>query len=279
MADTYSLGKTTGCLVNFVSWNVKSLNHPVKRKRVLTHLNHLKADIAFLQETHLRTVDQFRLRGGWIGQAYHSNFGSKARGAAILISKNVPFVMSSIDSDPMGRYVIVVGRLYGFPVILANIYAPNWDDNAFFTNTLSRLPNMDTHSLILGGDTNCVLAPNIDRSSSKTASDSKSAQIIRLFLQTYGVTDVWCFRNPTSRGYSFFSPVHKTFSRIDYFFIDKKLLPMVAACEYQSIVISDHGPLTMRIHIPGADSGYRPWRLNPLLLSEEPFVNFIKSEI
>lgn len=50
---------------------------------------------------------------------------------------------------------------------------------------------------------------------------------------------------------------------------------MVDTCEYQSIVISDHSPLTMLMHIPGVDPGHCPWRLNPLLLSDEAFVNFI----
>lgn len=102
---------------------------------------------------------------------------------------------------------------------------------------------------------------------------------IQLFLQAYGVADIWRFLNPTSRSYSFFSPVHKTFYRIDYFFIDKKLLPMVTACECQYIVISVHALLNMKLRIPSADSNYHPWRLNPLLLSEDTFVNFIDAEI
>ena len=62
-----------GGLVNFASWNVKSLNHPMKCRKVLTYLNHLKADIAFLHPSippHLHTAGQFRLRGRWIGQAF-----------------------------------------------------------------------------------------------------------------------------------------------------------------------------------------------------------------
>ena len=89
MGDVNGPRDTNGCQVNFVSWNVKAMNNIVKRKKVLTHLKHLNIDIAFLQETHLRTIDQSRLKGGWIGQAYHSNFDFKARGVAILISKNV----------------------------------------------------------------------------------------------------------------------------------------------------------------------------------------------
>lgn len=75
------------------------------------------------------------------------------------------------------------------------------------------------------------------------------------------------------------SPVHNSFSRIDYFYVDKNLLPSVTGCEYQPIVISDHCPLTMTMRIPGAAPGNRLWRLNPLLLSDDSFVTFIKSEI
>lgn len=63
-------GQSSGCLVNFVNWNVKSLNDPVKREKVITHLQYLKSEIAFLQETHLCGCDQFKTRGGWIGQSY-----------------------------------------------------------------------------------------------------------------------------------------------------------------------------------------------------------------
>lgn len=132
-----------GCSVNFVNWNVKSLNHPVKRKKVFAHLKQLNVDIAFLQETHLRTTDHFRLRGSWEGQIYHSNFHSKARGAAILIKKNVPFTVTNVEADSLGRYVIVVGQLYSFPVILVNIYAPNWDNPAFFFQSFFSVTKYD----------------------------------------------------------------------------------------------------------------------------------------
>ncbi len=36
--------------------------HPVKQEKVLTHLQQLKTDIAFPQETHLHNVDHFRIK-------------------------------------------------------------------------------------------------------------------------------------------------------------------------------------------------------------------------
>lgn len=137
---------------------------------------------------------------------------------------------------------------------------------------------MATH-LILGGDINCTLSPVLDRSSPNKSSLSNSTRSIQLFLKSYGVADVWCFHNSTARKYSFYSPVHKTYSRIDNFFLDNRLLPLVTKCNYDDIVISDHSPLTMTMRIPNTQSSYRPWRLNSLLLSEEAFTNFIAAEI
>lgn len=101
---------------------------------------------------------------------------------------------------------------------------------------------------------------------------------IQLFLNTNGISDAWRFKNPTSRSYSFFPPVHGTYSHIDYFFIDKGLLLLMSKCDYQTTVISDHANLLMT-RIPVSHSNYRPWRLNTLLLSDEDFIKFISSEI
>lgn len=59
-----NVNKSHGCQVTLAGWKVKSLNHPVKRKKVLSHLKQFNVGIAFLQETHLKTFDHFRLRGG-----------------------------------------------------------------------------------------------------------------------------------------------------------------------------------------------------------------------
>lgn len=70
---------------------------------------------------------------------------------AILIKKNVQFTSSNIIIDPEGRYTIIAGILYQKPVVLASIYAPSWDDRSFFDSVLSLIPNLDSHTLILGG--------------------------------------------------------------------------------------------------------------------------------
>lgn len=48
-----TINKKRGGQLTVVTWNVRGLNHPVKRGKVLVHLKALSSDIIFLQETHL----------------------------------------------------------------------------------------------------------------------------------------------------------------------------------------------------------------------------------
>lgn len=119
--------------LNFVTWNVKGMNNLIKRNKIMAHLRLLKAGVAFLQETHILNADVVKLKQCWVGQVFHSCFNVKSRGTAILIRKDIPFVTDNVIKDPNGRYVIVIGCLFGKQVILVNIYAPNFDDCNFFS--------------------------------------------------------------------------------------------------------------------------------------------------
>lgn len=110
-----------------VTWNVKGLNHPVKRGKVLAHLKMLSSDIIFLQETHLNKNEYIKLRCRWIGQTYHSTCAVRSRGVAILFRKGTPFTHKTTIADKEGRYLIVIGDLYSLPITLVNIYGPNSD--------------------------------------------------------------------------------------------------------------------------------------------------------
>ena len=165
------------CL-RFVSWNVKGINGPSKRGRVFSHLKHLKAENAFLQETQLITKDHYRLKASWVGQSFHSNFSSKARGTAILIHKKIQFSPTNVVVDHQGRFVVVSDSLHNVPAVLVSLYAPNWDDEAFIRKVISLLPDLSAHHLILGGDLNCTIDPLLGKSCSRQDPPSKMAKTI-----------------------------------------------------------------------------------------------------
>ena len=262
-----------------ISWNVGGLNGQVKRARVFSHLKHLNTDITFLQETHLRTIDHHRLSKPWIGQIFHSKFDFKTRGAAILINKNVNFIPSNTICDTNGRYIIVTGSLCLTSVALVSVYAPNWDDLEFMKKLISSLPDLRTHKLIFGGDINCVIDPRLDRSSSRTVTPSKMSLALSTFLDQCGCTDPWRVSHPNDRQYSFYSHVHKTYSRIDYFFIDKMLLSSVISTEYSPIVNSDHSPVILNLNFAAQHKATYSWKLDSTLLSDNIFCNRIARSI
>lgn len=101
----------SGRNIRFISWNVKGMNSAIKANKVNTHLQHLRGDLCFLQETHLCTADISRIKRPWIGHMFHSTFSERARGAAIIIHKDIAFEPINTISDSNGRFVIVSGRL------------------------------------------------------------------------------------------------------------------------------------------------------------------------
>ena len=275
MANTTALGS-----VRFMSWNIKGIQHPIKRNRVFTHLKSLGSDIMFLKETHLRASEHTKLKKGWIDQIFHSNYGNRSRGAAILIRKGVPFVPGSVTPDNNGRFVIVTGKLYGNLVALVNLYGPNWDDPQFFSCLIGKLPDLNSHLLILGGDFNCTLQPALDKSSHRRSkSVSKSSALILSIMESYKLFDPWRHSNPTARQFSFFSPVHLSYSRIDFYLIDHRTISLVTNCQYHAIVISDHSPVQLDMSFPNNPRPQRSWQLDPLLLTNKSFQKLISNEI
>ena len=243
-----------GC--RFVSWNVRGVNGAIKRGKVISHLKQLKVDICFLQETHLKASEILRIKRPWMSHVFHSKFDARARGAAIVISKNVTFEPTKSIEDPNGRFVAVSGRLFDIPVVLVSAYAPVWDDDKFITHLFSSLPDVDSHYPIIGGDFNLIQDPDLDRSSSKPFTLSNSAMTLKSFTDRLGLSDPWRLSNPSTKAFSFFSHVHRSYSRIDFFLTDNRLLHWIDSSEYHSIVISDHAPTSIIMHFPN----YRPPR-------------------
>lgn len=132
---------------------------------------------------------------------FRSNFQAILRRVAIVIVKGVQF---TVHTHSAGCYVIISGTLYSLTVILVCFYAPNWDDQTFFKNLLSNLPDYK------GADSNCSLSA-LDWSFQGKISISRTAQAIKYILVNTRRSN-----NPTTRIYSFFSSVHKSYLHIDY---------------------------------------------------------------
>ncbi len=91
------------------------------------------------------------------------------------------------------------------------------------------------------------------------------------------------FISTKKRIFSFFSHVHSSYSRIDYFYIDfyidKTLLPSLEKTQYSAIIISDHAPLLLDLRFTLCSNQRPTWRLNPTLLADKKCILYISTTI
>ncbi len=184
-------------------------------------------------------------------------FPPKSCGVIILIhNKNVPFQLQMSYSDKEGRTVIINGLLYGEEVVIANIYAPNIYDEDYFAQVYSKIAYLDCNNVILGGDFNCYLNPDMDKSPAVDIT-SKTANIIKTSCQELGLIDIWRFLNPTVKSNTFYSYPHQTASRIDYIFFLNQMISLAEKSNIGPITLSDHEPVTVTMLPPRPN--YQSW--------------------
>ena len=81
--------------------------------------------ICYLQETHFRPEDTFRLKvRGW-RTIYHATRSQKKAGVAILISDKLDFKLKAVTRDEEGHYVIITGSIHQEELTSINVYVPN----------------------------------------------------------------------------------------------------------------------------------------------------------
>lgn len=264
--------------IKIISLNVKGINHVIKRQKILSFLKKEKCQVAFLQETHLSDLEHVKLRRSWVGQVFYSSYNSRSRGAAILLHRSLPFTLEKTVHDKEGRYVLLSGYLFGEHVSFGCVYAPTAYEASFFSQLFSDLASLSSSYLVVGGDFNCVLNPSIDASPPRPALSKKSTDLLDL-MKDADLYDVWRTLHPLDKDYTFFSIPHQAFSRIDYFLSSRSVLSRIVNCSIGIQSISDHSPVAITISPPYRDPSFRHWRLNPVLLQKQCFIDHITAEI
>lgn len=215
----------------------------------------------------LSEIEHSKLKREWVDQVFSSSFeNNKKRGVAILFSKAVCYNSEQIFKDKDGRYVMVIGSIGGVKITIINIYAPNEDCPLFFREIAALVTDKSEGILIMGGDFNSILNSKLDRSPILIKPLSKTSKEITNLMNEMGLVDVWRFLHPKERDFTFFSHVHGSYSRIDYFCIPKADIYKVKECRIEPATISDHNPVIMKINL-GLDTQFRYWRLNVSLLT------------
>lgn len=130
-------------------------------------------------------------------------------------------------------------------------------------------------NLIFCGDFSAPMDPVMDTSKEGTISRKGLSPI----FSSEDMYDAWRCLHTTERDFTFFSHVHKSYSRIDYFIADKLLLPKITKACIHNITWSDHAPITLEINQGLPCSNSYIWRNNTFILSQETHLSVLRKNL
>src|SRR5690606_682555 len=191
--------------LTIASINVRGLNSNTKSREVLNIIRDKKFDIICLQETHLTNNSQSFLELSWNNPLHFNHHTSHSAGIAILIANTTSISDIQFSIVVPGRCSQLSFSWDNNNYILYNIYAPTTSSNqqqTFFHTIFQTISPIQEHNVILCGDWNTALQPNLDRiratGLSPTDADPGAKHILS-FMQDNNLCDIWRLRNPNER--------------------------------------------------------------------------------
>ena len=139
---------------------------------------------------------------------------------------------------------MIKGSIQEEDITIANIYAPNIGAHQYIRQMLTAIKGEINSTTIIVGDFNTPLSP-MDRSSKMKINKETEA----LTDTIDGIDLIYIYRtfHPKTVDYTFFSRVHRTFSRIEHILGHKSSLSKFKKIEIISNIFSDQN--TMRLEM------------------------------
>uniref|UniRef100_A0A803SP10 Reverse transcriptase domain-containing protein n=1 Tax=Anolis carolinensis TaxID=28377 RepID=A0A803SP10_ANOCA len=252
--------------------NINGLNSPNKRNRLFNHLKKLRFDLIALQETHICHRHDALLSHKGLGVVFSSTASEKKRGVVLYISEKLNPELAFKDED--GRWVGAKIRTDNQTILICNIYAPNGPKTLFIENLKKKIDEQDYDELILLGDFNGVIDPELDKrggginnkaKKGRTRSGQLPTKFVKI-LQDWDLIDTWRAHHDERRDFTYFSNRHNIWTRIDMVWTTTPMIPKVSKINILPRYISDHCPLEFIIN--RKQMNYN-WRLNGNLIKSE----------
>ena len=247
----------------------------VKRRQIFHYLHTKQFDVIFLQEVHGSRKTQKRWSAEWGSKIWSSNGQTNARGVSILFGPKINVKVHNTITDEEGQLLILYCTLEKEKFVLANIYAPNVDNPDFFHKCFTEIERFSPKFMLIGGDFNTALDPQVDRQGSKYNND-KSAQWIVNKCENLDLIDVYRYVHPDKPGYTYYSKYPTlNFSRLDYFLLSNEGSQFIESVKTIPSYKSDHSLLVLVFNILTHKRGPGYWKLNTKFLQDSEYVDHI----
>lgn len=113
------------------------------------------------------------------------------------------------------------GILNGKEYTLVNVYCPNTNPGKYATGVLTKIEDFRRGRVIVAGDLNLCMEPGRDNTSHVRGTGGVWMNKLKKKLHQCQLVDAWRMQHQKTRDYTY-SPVHATYSRLDYIFVDHR---------------------------------------------------------
>jgi exonuclease III len=261
------------------SFNVRGLGDNKKRQEVFQWLKDKNVNIVMLQETHCTDNKITDWSAEWGHTCIFNNGSSKSAGVCILCNNNFDFEVKDTFMGENGRVLLVKIVTQSQKLTIGNVYGPNSDDANFFKQVFQLIEPCADSAIIIGGDFNCVINPEIDKKGGTKYTHTESRKIIQEETDNLDLIDIWRVLNPETEAYTWKQRKKHIFCRLDFFLTSLNLCNTTKKAQISHGYRSDHSYISLELAQDKIERGPGFWKLNTSHLIETEYVNLIKDTI
>lgn len=119
--------------------------------------------------------------------------------------------------------MLIHALIYDLPWVLVGLYLPPPASLKLLNLISGELAQFPPDNVVPMGDFNLVPDSDMDRCAAVGTTRHGLAE----WAKTYGLTDVWRWRNPQTKTFTCHSATHRSFSHIDLAYVAAPVLPRV----------------------------------------------------
>ena len=263
-------------IFKILSLNTRGIGTQFKRRDVIHYLKQLSVDIIFLQDTHLVKEKLPAFNSLWNGKTYNSCLASNSRSCSILIHRSLSHEVVFESYGENGNYVLLGCKIGTEIFLLLNIYGPNKDSPSFYEHIDKLLIQFQADNIIIGGDFNFVVDPEIDSFNYSRENNTNAKRVFLSSCSKHDLVDVWRHKNPDKKEYTWIKPTPLKGGRLDMFFISEHMLERCSDVEIKPGYKSDHNMLTIAVGSDSRQRGPGLWKFNDSLLIDDEYISTVK---
>ena len=236
-----------------------------------------------LQETHVKTDSENYLRSLWGYNCFTCGNSNASKGVAILFKNTFEYKVNNVIKDDINSSFLFLDiDIFNERFTLASIYGPSdRDDAEFFDNIFQIVERIGNRQVVMSGDWNILLNPNLDsRNYRSLRSKPRSRKIIQDKMEQLDLVDIYRSVYPNKRAYTWrrFNTIQQ--GRLDFILLSDSLVDKVINVDINSGYRSDHSIVSATINFLQLQNNSKSyWKFNNSLLKDMNYILEIKKVI